>query len=172
MKILKAKRYQLWSAKTISLLFLLTSVTAAILVFNSDKGSFFIKMEIALGIIAAILFLFLTAGLYLGIRLRKESIDVPAPEFSPELMPDGFSALSSLDDIAGIFGTIIFWIAITIIIGFMFPAILSGFFIILATLFWVFFRAMRQVFIKSRVCKGNLIESTKYGAQYTFLYTG
>ena len=44
--------------------------------------------------------------------------------------------------------------------------------LIAVALFWVFNRALRQVFARSRQCKGNLAASLGYALVYTTLYTG
>ena len=45
-------------------------------------------------------------------------------------------------------------------------------FVILAMLYWVFFRALKLVFSKSDETKGNFVKSIVYSLGYTILFTG
>lgn len=41
-----------------------------------------------------------------------------------------------------------------------------------AALYWIFYRALRLVFAKSRTCQGQLLRSMEYALLYTACYTG
>ena len=80
------------------------------------------------------------------------------------------------DDLIGCLVTLVLWVVVSIVLVFLFwllaqflvtvlPALALG-------LYWVFYRALRIVFAKSRMCKGRLLPSMGYGLVYTVLYTG
>jgi len=130
-------------------------------------------------ILSIAFFLFLTIGLYKGIKL-KDNLGKMTDHLGPnkEDIPDVFDAAPELPDIGdgleGILVSILLWILITIIIGvllWLFGGVLwTMITIFLAMLYWVFFRALRLVFKKSPVCKGNLMKSMLFGLGYTVLY--
>lgn len=172
------KRYWFWSAKTAGFLFVIVSLITLFIVFIVSEKSIFTRIEITISIMAAILFAFLVFGLYYGIRMKKEQMEVPIPKlgpdtFNPDLALDGCSeGIFLADDFAGFFGTLLLGIILALVISLLFPAIWGGFLMLFAGLFWVFSRALRIVFTKSRICKGNLSLSLRYGLKYTFIYTG
>lgn len=79
------------------------------------------------------------------------------------------------DGIEGILVIIVGWIVMTLVIVLLYwflcllvwPLII----VFIAILYWVFFRALRIVFKKSGICKGNLLKSLAYGLIYTTLYS-
>ncbi|WP_298539840.1 hypothetical protein [uncultured Aquimarina sp.] len=131
-------------------------------------------------ILSLVFFLFITIGLYNGIKLKDnlgkitdrldlgtEGISDVFDVSSPEL-PDFTDGIEEM--VLGI----LLWILITIIIGvllWLFGGILwTMVLIFLAMLYWIFFRALRLVFKKSPICKGNLVKSMGFGLGYTLLY--
>lgn len=174
METKKVKKYEMWSAKTIFVLMLITSAATAILVFIRDSLSMFVKLEMTLAIIALGLFIFIATGLYRGVRMKKESVEIDVPKFYPDAFLDVPMALDGFFDLSlsGAIAAIVFWVLISLILSLVFPALWGGALVLFAALFWIFSRSLRVVFIKSRVCKGNLAESLKYALQYTLLYTG
>lgn len=172
METKKVKKYEMWSAKTILVLAVIISAATAVLVFIRGSLSLFAELELTLAIIAFTLFIFLTVGLYRGVRMKKEKINIEVPKIYPEAFFD-IPAVDLFDfSLSGFAAAIIFWILITVILSLIFPALWGGILVIFAALFWIAARSFRLVFIKSRICKGNLAESLKYAAQYTLLYTG
>ncbi len=67
-----------------------------------------------------------------------------------------------------------------ILVGFIFAFILNAigafiwftFLTLVSMVYWIFIRALRMIFGKSRVCKGNLGKSLGFGVCYTLLFTG
>jgi hypothetical protein len=135
-------------------------------------------------ILSIAFFLFLTIGLYNGIKLKdnigqvtdrmysKKNKNVPdisqAVEFPTELPGAG-------DGIEGILVGIVLWFVMSILM-FLFiwllgvllwPMIL----VFTAMLYWIFFRALRLVFKNANKCKGNLKTSSLYALAYTTLYS-
>lgn len=96
------------------------------------------------------------------------SIDVKDIDL-PDLSDSG-------DDLVGCLLAIVLWIGVTLLIIVLLPILIdlvwAVAFIVIAVLYWIFYRALRVVFIRSRQCRGNLPRSLGYAAFYTLLYTG
>lgn len=137
------------------------------------------NLYLSLGIIATALFLFMTYGLYKGIGLidnfpafkRYNRGDfIPQTNTLPEL-PD-----IDTDSIVGLILSILLWIGMTILFIVLLIVLEAVFwfslFIILAMLYWVFFRALKLVFSQSKATHGELGMSALYSLAYTLLYIG
>lgn len=124
-------------------------------------------------------YLFLTIGLYNGIKL-KDDIGKLTDKINLSNLPDfshtgeGADFLDVGDGIGGIIISTVLWILMTFLIGlfvWLFGAVLwSGIIVFIAMLYWIFFRALRLVFKNSNKCKENLTISLVYGFFYTILY--
>ena len=138
------------------------------------------NLYLSLAIIGTTLFLFMTYGLYKGIGLKDNF-----PSFKPfkkgrYISDIGFSGdlpdLAVGDGIAGVLVSILLWIAITIAFALLLllleALIWLSLFIILAMLYWVFFRALKLVFSKVKTTKGDLTLALLYSISYTALYLG
>jgi hypothetical protein len=138
------------------------------------------NLYLSLSVIAGALFLFMLYGLYTGVGLIDNF-----PEFRKFRRGDFLATTGSMPDIpatdigddeGGIFVAILLWLgaALTFIVLLILleAMIWVSVFIILAILYWVFFRALKFVFSKAAVTKGDLGISTAYSLGYTCLYTG
>ncbi len=80
------------------------------------------------------------------------------------------------DDLVGCLVSIVLWVAVAALIIVLLPIIVevvwAVLFLLVAVLYWIFYRALRVVFIQSRKCRGNWLRSTGYAGFYTLLYTG
>ena len=138
------------------------------------------NLYLSLSIIGTALFLFMTYGLYKGIGLTDNF-----PKFRefksgdlfvhPSTTPD-VPSIDIGDGIGGIIMSILLWIGMTILL-FVLLILLEAFFwisvfIILAMLYWVFFRALKFVFSKSTETKGDIGNSVIYSLAYTIMYLG
>ncbi len=138
------------------------------------------NLFLSLSIIGTALFLFMAYGLYTGIGLTDNFPKFKAYK-TGGILPNAGTApsLPSIeigDGIAGLFLSILLWIGMTILI-FVFLIVLEAFFwlsifIILAMLYWLFFRALKLVFSKSIDSKGDLKISILYSLAYSALYVG
>lgn len=147
---------------------------------NSHR-SLFQNSIVSTSILAGAFFIFISSGLYFGLKLKdnvghilhrervkKYSDNVSLPDvsaFDPPAVGDGIS---------GAIASIILWFLISIVfafllyfLGFFFWAAILFF---AAMLYWIFFRALRLVFKNSRQCKGDLLKSFAFGFFYSFLY--
>jgi hypothetical protein len=80
------------------------------------------------------------------------------------------------DDLVGCILAIVLWIGVTLVIIIVLPLLIelvwAVAFILIAVLYWIFYRALRVVFIQSRRCQGNWPRSLGYAGFYTLLYMG
>ncbi|MCI3936031.1 hypothetical protein MQX03_02400 [Chryseobacterium aahli] len=147
---------------------------------NSHR-SLFQNSILSTSILAATFFVFISSGLYFGLklkenvghilhkeRIKKYSDNISLPEVS------GFDPPAVGDGIGGVIFSIILWFLISIVfafllyfLGFFFWAAILFF---AAMLYWIFFRALRLVFKNSKSCKDNLLRSLGFGFFYSFLY--
>lgn len=126
------------------------------------------------------LFTFITLGLYQGIKL-KENIGKLTDHIDTKKLPDlggGADISGAMEGLGGISeglgGLAIAIISAIALVIIAWALLLSSWFlsILLASMFyWVYFRALRLVFKKSMLCKGDLVLSVKYGIIYSSLYT-
>tara|TARA_B100000678_G_C18190135_1_gene494952 strand:- start:73 stop:651 length:579 start_codon:yes stop_codon:yes gene_type:complete len=138
------------------------------------------NLYLSLGIIATSLFLFMAYGLYKGIGLidnfpkfrnfkRGDIMGNASPTFDTPSIDIG-------DGIGGLILSILLWIGMTILIIVLLIVLEAVFwfslFIILAMLYWIFFRALKFVFNKSKDTKGDIGISAIYSLTYTLLYVG
>lgn len=124
-------------------------------------------------------FLFLTIGLYKGIKL-KDDLGKITDKITIDNVPDlsgmelSGDMLDGGEGIAGIIMGIIAWLLFSIFLMlfiWLFSAIVWTMILAFAAmLYWIFFRALRLVFKNSNKCKGKLMSSMLYGLGYTILY--
>ncbi|GEN74668.1 hypothetical protein CHA01nite_04080 [Chryseobacterium hagamense] len=132
---------------------------------------------------AVVLFLFISLGLYYGLKLR----DNIGPILSREKITgykDKRPKVESFDlpdiDFGGGTGcgelifSVILWILFSVVLVFLLYFLGIFFWVVIllftAILYWIYFRALRLVFKNSRYCKGKLLESFGFGLFYSFLY--
>lgn len=138
------------------------------------------NLYLSLSIIGTTLFLFMTYGLYYGIGLKDnfpkfrefKTGDLIAQSGTTPDLP----SMEVGDGIGGLVMSILLWIGMTILI-FILLILLEAFFwisifIILAMLYWIFFRALRLVFSKSKDTKGDIVISAIFSLTYSVLYLG
>lgn len=206
MKAARVRRCPILNTKVVALITLPVIVTITVLVFVLSDRSIFVESQITLAVISLCLFVFLTTGLYRGVRLErpaKDELDRSVEQYEARKTTTGphpadiFGFLFSFgppnlshvdlqhidlpgssdvgDDLVGCLLSLGLWIvvlgllAILIWILTQFIAALPIFDVVL---YWIFYRALRVVFARSRVCRGRLLRSMGYGLLYTMLYTG
>jgi hypothetical protein len=131
-------------------------------------------------ILSVAFFLFLTIGLYKGIKL-KDDLGKITDKIKIDKMPDlshGSELPSDIPDIgeaiAGVILGILVWILFSILlllfVWFFGAVVWTMILVFVAMLYWIFFRALRLVFKNSNKCKSDLPTSVAYGLGYTTLY--
>lgn len=164
----------------ISLLVIGITILTVYLTGINYNRSLTTNLYLSLVIIAIALFLFMTYGLYTGIGLidnfpkfrnfqRGDILGHTGPGLDTPSVDMG-------EGIAGVILSIILWVAMTILMIVLLIVLEAVFwfslFILLAMLYWVFFRAFKFVFNKSKDTKGDIGISAGYSLTYTFLYVG
>ncbi|WP_312075932.1 hypothetical protein [Chryseobacterium sp.] len=147
---------------------------------NSHR-SLFQNSLISTSILAGAFFLFISSGLYFGLKL-KENIGVLVNKEKLKNISErvplfelGSAELPAVGDgIGGIILSIILCFVVAILAAFLIYAlgvfIWASIIIFTAILYWIFFRALRLVFKNSKYCRGNLFKSIAFGSFYSFLY--
>lgn len=141
------------------------------------------NLYLSLGIIGLSLFVFLVYGLYKGVGLKDDY-----PSLNEYTKGDftwgsgntdldvGVPDAGLGDGLEGIVLAILWWIVASIVLVllliFLEVILWLSVFIILAMLYWVFFRALRAVFSHGQQTKGNVSLSVQYALGYTALYLG
>ena len=164
----------------VSLLVIATTVLTVYLTGINYNRSLTSNLYLSLAIIAIALFLFMTYGLYKGIgvidnfpkfrEFKTENIFIESGEL-PEI-----SSVDVGEGIGSLIVSILIWIGMSVLFIFL-CIVLEAFlwfsiFIISAMLYWVFFRALKFVFSKSKDTKGDIGISGIYSLAYTLLYVG
>jgi Ca2+/Na+ antiporter len=191
-------RYPIWSSRWVALQAVFVAIVAGVLIFSFGERSLLVRTEMTLAVIAAALFCFLSYGLYCGIRIRKEHAAGqpaapgwwwPSRRRRKSGRSDGNGGAELFDFVhvpdieldfdEGILG----WIAATLlsIVVMILLAVLAAVLIHVVwavaavlglALFWIFNRALRRVFARSRQCRGRLVPSLGWAFIYTVAYTG
>ncbi|REC61608.1 hypothetical protein DRF65_14210 [Chryseobacterium pennae] len=153
-------------------------------VWLSGKGghrSLFQNSIVSTSILAGVFFLFITLGLYYGLKLKDNVGSILNSERikkytdkTPSIDGFDFDPPAVGDGIGGAILSVVVWIIFSIVLIFL-SYFLGLFFwsallFLTAMLYWIFFRALRLVFKNSGKCKGNMIKSLGFGAFYSFLY--
>lgn len=143
--------------------------------------SLFQNSILSTSILAGVFFLFISLGLYYGLKLKdnvgnilnKERIKKYSDK-TPGIDGFDFDPPSVGDGIGGAIISVVLWLIFSIVLIF-FSYFVGLFFwsailFLAAILYWIFFRVIRQVFKNSRQCKGNIVKSMGFGFFYSFLY--
>jgi hypothetical protein len=164
-----------------TLLIIIIVILSVWLSGKADHRSLFLNSILSTSFLAGAFFLFITGGLYSGLKLKdnignilnKERVQRYADK-TPKF--DGFEAdiPDAGDGIGGAILSFLAWIVISILLVFLsyFFGLFfwSAVFLLGAILYWIFFRALRLVFKNSGKCKGNIVKSLGLGLFYSFLY--
>lgn len=185
---MRGKRKLLFG-KTLLIAFVATILVTSLLVYFTgitSHRSILDNALISLSILAGCLFLFLTAGLYNGLnvldnyshklQLRWKGAKNRLTDFSG-LGGESIADVPTVgDDLAGIVGSIFFWIIVTfvlVVLIIFLQALVWFMFVLLAmAIYWIIIRALKLIFSKSAVCENNLPKSVAYALGYTILYVG
>lgn len=176
------RRSPVWSARSIFWLAALDIALTAALVFLLGHKTLFAEVQITLAIVAGALFIFLATGLYCGLRVKRETVSVPPPSKRKIELPLGDavdvgvdSADFSLDATGdeGCFVAILLWLLVMAAIFLLFWLFETGALAaLMIAIYWLFSRALRQVFARGRFCRRKFWHSIGYAAGFTALYTG
>ena len=183
---MKSKTYRLVNSRTIFKISLLVVSLTIIGVYFWGLGrhnTFFENSVISTTTLSIAFFLFITVGLYRGVKLKDNIGQITSERISGadmlDLTPptthhgDSFD-IDAGDGLEGIVIGILLWILWAVLVALALWIFSNVILIVIATfaamLYWIFFRAMRLVFKNSNKSKGDIWGSIKYGLTYTFLY--
>jgi hypothetical protein len=185
---MKPKTYKLMNGRTVFKISLVVISLTIIGVYFWGLGrhnTFFENSVISTTILSIAFFLFVTVGLYRGVKLKDNKgeitsdgisgADIDMLDLTPPTTHHGDSFdIDTGDDLVGIIAAILLWILWAIFVALTLWIFSNVILMVIATfaamLYWIFFRAMRLVFKNSNKSKGDIWESIKYGLMYTFLY--
>jgi hypothetical protein len=170
---------RLITTKIVFILTIIVSVLTIVSIWLFGLGqhrTIFENSILSTSILSVVFFLFLTIGLYNGIKLKdnigKLTDKLKIPDLSDTANNGDFIDIG--DGIEGIVLSIILWTVVTILVAiffWLFGAIVwTSIILFMAMLYWIFFRALRLVFKNSNKCKSNWTTSLSYGLAYTLLY--
>lgn len=150
---------------------------------TGSHRSLFQNSIISTSILGVTFFLFISLGLYYGLKLKdnvghivnKEKIKkyrTNRPKIDGLDLPD--VSLGGEGGCGDIILSVILWVLFSVVFIFLLYFLGVFFWIVIllfaAMLYWIFFRALRLVFKNSKYCKGNLLKSFGFGFFYSFLY--
>lgn len=176
-KIFLETKFMFYSSIVIILLVILSVWLSG----NNSHHTLFQNSILSTSILAISFFLFVSISLYRGVGLKdnlgkiftKESFSKRMKSTS-DFTPDIDVSLMDADGIGGIILSILAWIVFTVaalfalyFVGVFFWSILL---LLLAILYWIYFRALRLIFKNSKRCKDNLAKSLGFGLFYSTLY--
>jgi hypothetical protein len=167
-------------------LYLAGVAVAAPLVLVFGHRRLLAEFEILLAVVAGGTFVMLAWGLYSGAHVRKRE-DVAgelkmvgggagwAPDALPDLADIGSGCAGDggcLDWVAALLLALVLMVVLAVGLWLFVNVALIVFFLLATAVGWVLQRALRQVFARSRRCRGDLAASLAYAGWYTLLYTG
>lgn len=167
---------------TITLIIITLTVTGIWLFGLGQHRTIYKNSLLSTTILSIAFFIFLTIGLYKGVKLKDtlgKIIDKPK---LPKRTETGSGVDFSIIDGAELWGeglgetiiAFIAWVVIAILVvifiyffsAYMYMLILA----FIAMLYWIFFRALRLVFKNSSRCRQNILRSVAVAFIYTVLY--
>ncbi|KIA98831.1 hypothetical protein OA93_08075 [Flavobacterium sp. KMS] len=177
--------YKILNSKNI---FIITLIVISLTILSvwlfglGNHNSVFENSLLSTTILSLAFFLFISIGLYRGVKIKDnlgkitDRFESKKLDFLRDLAAEG--SLSSAPDVGeGILGALIgliLWFFMAIIISYLFWAfgaiIWISILTFIAMLYWIFFRALRLIFKKSSICKDSYSKSFFYGFSFTILY--
>ena len=181
----KRPRHPLWSVRTVTAAVLVVIGISVLVAAMIPDLNIFLRMELALGIVAISIFWLMASGLYRGARVKKN--DLPPQRVGNIVSPgEGLDMVATVtaeglpfaDCGGGCLGALfvsILWIVVSILGTLLIWAMPQlGGSVIVAFIFdvsWIVSRPLRQVFAHSRQCQGKLAPSIAWAMLYTTLYS-
>lgn len=179
---------RLISSKTtfiITLIIATLVITEVWLLGITDHRSIAANATISLSILSISFFLFISIGLFKGLKLKDELGNVmrhykpskpPYPgEGAGEVIGQGGVPVDLLGEGPEGCGVFILWLLLSLFLSTILWFFGASFWLlgltIIAMLYWIFFRALRLIFKNSAKCRGSIKKSPSIALLYTVLYT-
>lgn len=162
----------------ISLIVLVTTLLSVWIVGLGYQNSVLENSLWSTTLLSIIFFLFISVGLYRGFKIKND-IGKLSDEFSldnvslPEVHMDmPFFFLG--EGIEGCLLTLGLFLFMAMFLSFLIwilgPTLWVTFVVFISMLYWLFFRALRLVFKRSKECRGKFIKSILFAMLHTILY--
>jgi hypothetical protein len=176
-----------WTARNVAIWGSILVVPSIAAVFLIGKQPAHVEIEWALGLFAGMLFIFLTAGLYGGARWRMGKAEVPSSkelastvskgilDGASNAPADGASAGAEAGCVGALIGAVAAILVVVLLaaLGYLFTFLgVEAFAVLIGGGAWALYRALRRVFLFSRICEGNLRKSAAHALAFTAMYTG
>ena len=178
----KRPRRPRWSAKSSFLYALCLTGIVTALVLAIGKRSVWVELELAVGILAACFFIFLSYVLYHGIEMdESERFEFAWRRADSSLLDfadfPGLDVLDAGDDGFGCLGAVLVGILVFIVFAVLFPILLwLGLNLFIATLaaiilpmFYLYRRSLRHILRRGRRCRRRLGRAVGFAAAYTLI---
>lgn len=176
--------YPIWSVTSVCVVGVVIAIGVASALFFASDRPLLVELEWSAAILSACLFLFLTVGLYRGVRLRKERFAWPtlpktedwggqwsgdAPDLTSLADGDEFFGLGV---VVGLILSLLLMLLIVLLLPFLVPIVYGAVALVGLCAWWLCYLALRRVFVLSKRTRGDLPASLGYALLYTALYTG
>lgn len=147
-----------------------TTVVAVWLLGLGTHRTLFTNSLLSVSVLSFFFLLFLVSGLYRGVKL-KDNMGRVVDRFKSGNWSPGFEGVDGcMPDGEGILAWLAAAVAAILLIWVLGNVLWLLILVFAAMLYWIFFRALRLVFRKGPLCRGNLVRSLVYGLFYTILY--
>jgi hypothetical protein len=172
---------EVWSAKWIAALLLLTGLTSTALVFIlGEARPWLAELRTSVAIFAGMQCLFLFAGLYRGVQIHVEEMKAPTFNLGQSLdlvsdsasVPDGIDVGGDEGCLGVILGIVLAIVFCVLLALFMVLLWEFAFVPLLFAMYGLFCMALRSVFKHSAACHGNIGTSLRYAMGFSLLYSG
>ncbi|TGL51821.1 hypothetical protein EHQ61_07620 [Leptospira wolffii] len=180
MKIPYKKVIHYWNSKNVLLVSLIAIGLTAYVSFAIGDKPLVKHIEEVVIVWSAFLFLFLWYGLYHGYAWFQGSIKVEFKNFGSSDMPSGTPDIPDLDaggeigfavTILAFLSWLLFAVILVAVLTYLIPFTWMAIVFVFSVLNWIFYHALRLVFIHSGRCHGNLPRSLWISSIYTLAYT-
>jgi hypothetical protein len=168
------------SAFLITILVIVLTITGVWLFGVGSHHTVYENSILSTTILSISFFLFITAGLYKGVKLKDDLGKITnrvkindLPDVSggielPDDIPDAGDGIGGI--IIGIIAWMLFSFLLLILIWIFGVVLWAMVLVFAAMLYWIFYRALKLVFKNSNKCKDKFLLSAGYGLMYTVLY--
>lgn len=180
MKLAYKRVANYWNSKNVLLVSLIAAgLTAYVSFAVGDKPLIQHLEEVAI-VLSVFLFLFLWYGLYHGYAWFQGSVRVNFKKLNPKDSPSGTPDFPDFDTgeeigffimILSFLAWFIFAVVLVAAIGYFIPFTWTVIVLVFSVFNWIFYHALRLVFIHSERCHGDIRKSLWVSLKYTVAYT-
>ncbi|RYZ48463.1 MAG: hypothetical protein EOP49_18635 [Sphingobacteriales bacterium] len=155
---------------TVSLFVIGVTIVSIWLLGLGKHRTLFVNSLLSVSVLSVAFLLFIVTGLYRGMKMRDTVGRITDKYKFGSLAPDLPDDVDGCVDGEGFLLWLLAFVVAIVLVIVLGSVLWFLIVIFMAILYWIFFRALRLVFRKSYLCKGNLMKSLGYGVFYTVLY--